>query len=71
TLPVSTASPERSFSKLSTIKTYYRSTMKQNRLNGLAMAYIHQDIRIDADEVLKMYCQKYTRRLEFGVQTME
>ncbi|CAF4550281.1 unnamed protein product, partial [Rotaria sp. Silwood2] len=71
TLPVSTASAERSFSKLSTIKTYYRSTMKQNRLNGLAMAYIHKDIRIDADEVLKMYCQKYTRRLEFGVQTME
>ncbi|CAF5165107.1 unnamed protein product, partial [Rotaria magnacalcarata] len=66
TLPVSTASAERSFSKLSSIKTYHRSTMKQNRLNGLAMAYIHKDINIDADEILKIYCQKYNRRLDFG-----
>ncbi|CAF4591068.1 unnamed protein product, partial [Didymodactylos carnosus] len=34
TLPVSTASAERSFSQLSRIKSYCRSTMKQNRLNG-------------------------------------
>ncbi|CAF4437051.1 unnamed protein product [Rotaria magnacalcarata] len=67
TLPVSTASAERSFSKLSSIKTYHRSTMKQNRLNGLAMAYIHKDINIDADEILKIYCQKYNRRLDFGM----
>jgi hypothetical protein len=40
---LSTASAERSFSQLSRIKSYCRSTMKQNRLNKLAAAYIHKD----------------------------
>ena len=67
TLPVSTASAERSFSNLSKVKTYYRSMMKQNRLNGLAIAYIHKDININPDEILKIYCQAYPRRLDFGM----
>ena len=67
TLPVSTASAERSFSNLSKVKTYYRSMMKQNRLNGLAIAYIHKDININPDKILKIYCQAYPRRLDFGL----
>jgi len=35
TIPVTVASAERSFSKLKLLKTYMRSTMKQERLNGL------------------------------------
>ncbi|XP_046742963.1 uncharacterized protein LOC124409411 [Diprion similis] len=37
TLPVTSASGERTFSKLKLIKTYLRSTMCQDRLNGLAV----------------------------------
>ncbi|CAF3312561.1 unnamed protein product, partial [Rotaria sp. Silwood2] len=37
TLPVTTATGERSFSTLKLVKTYLRSTMSENRLNGLAM----------------------------------
>lgn len=37
TTPVTVASAERSFSKLKLIKTYLRSTMSQERLNGLAI----------------------------------
>jgi hypothetical protein len=36
TIPVIVASAERNFSKLKLLKSYTRSTMKQERLNGLA-----------------------------------
>lgn len=39
-VPVTVAFVERSFSKLKLIKTYLRSTMSQERLNGLAMLSI-------------------------------
>ncbi|XP_060859153.1 52 kDa repressor of the inhibitor of the protein kinase-like [Metopolophium dirhodum] len=52
TLPVSTASSERSFSSLKRIKTYLRNTMSEKRLNGLAMLSIHRSISVDAKEVL-------------------
>ncbi|XP_052184180.1 uncharacterized protein LOC127796197 [Diospyros lotus] len=42
TIPVTVASAERSFSKLKLIKTYLRSTMSQDRLNGLAMLSIEK-----------------------------
>jgi len=67
TLPVSTASAERSFSQLSRIKSYCRSTMKQNRLNGLAAACIHKDLDINPDEILKLYTQMNSRRFDFGI----
>ena len=40
TIPVSVASAERSFSKLKLIKSYLRSCMSQERLNGLAIISI-------------------------------
>ncbi|XP_064078550.1 uncharacterized protein LOC135195979 [Macrobrachium nipponense] len=44
TTPVTVASAERSFSKLKLIKTYLRSTMTQERLNGLAIISINREI---------------------------
>ena len=44
TLPVTVASAERSFSKLKLLKNYLRSTISQERLNGLAMCTIERDI---------------------------
>ena len=44
TLPVSSATAERSFSALKYLKSYLRSTMSEDRLNGLALAYIHRDL---------------------------
>ncbi|XP_029340933.1 zinc finger MYM-type protein 1-like [Acyrthosiphon pisum] len=52
TLPVSTATPKRSFSTLKRLKTYLRSTMNETRLNGLAMMSIHGDIHLDVDEII-------------------
>ena len=50
TTPVSVASAERSFSKLKLIKTYIRSTMKQERLVGLAFISIENELASTDDD---------------------
>ena len=44
TIHVTVAHAERSFSKLTLIKSYLRSTMSQERLSGLAMLSIEKDM---------------------------
>ncbi len=44
TIPVTVAAVDRSFSKLKLIKTYLRSTMAQERLSGLAVISINDDV---------------------------
>jgi hypothetical protein len=44
TLPLTVASAKRSFSKLKLLKTYLRSTMSQERLNGLSIYNIEMKI---------------------------
>ena len=64
TLPVTTATTERSFSVLKLLKTYLRSTMSETRLNGLAMMYIYRDVPVDIDAVIDEFA-KSNRRLAF------
>lgn len=52
TLPVTTCSCERSFSSLKFLKNYLRNSTGDDRLNGLALMYIHPEIHISEDEVL-------------------
>lgn len=66
-IPITTASAERSFSSLKRIKTYLRSTMGQERLNGLAMLHINKDIQVKPEEVLDMFAEKHKRRLQFDL----
>jgi hypothetical protein len=61
-LPVSIATPERSFSCLKGIKTYLRNTTGQERLNGLASMNIHKDINVSVDEVFEEFFKK-TRKI--------
>ena len=49
TISVSVASAERSFSKLKLIKSYLRSTMSQERLNGLAILSIEKEVLEEFD----------------------
>jgi hypothetical protein len=49
TLPVSTATAERSFSTLRRLKTYLRTSMGEDRLNGLALMSIHRNIAGNID----------------------
>lgn len=66
TLPVTTATSERSFSALKYIKNYsLRFTMSQDRLNGLAHLYVNRDIELNYDDVIDEF-SKVNRRLDFN-----
>jgi len=41
-LPVTSATPKRTFSVLKRLKTYLRATMNEERLNSLALSYNKQ-----------------------------
>ena len=58
TMPVSTATPERSFSTMRRVKTYMRSTMRAERLSGLALLHAYRDRTIDTDKVVQQFCAK-------------
>ena len=58
TLPVTTATAERSFSGLRRLKTYLRSTMTHTRLTGLAHLNINRDIHITSKEVVDKFAQE-------------
>ena len=60
TVPVTVASAERSFSKLKLLKNYLRSTMSQERLNGLAMCCIEKTMldSIDLDTLIDDFASK-------------
>ena len=64
TLPVTTSECERTFSSLKCLKTYTRSTMKEERLSGLALIYIHKDMELDYKEIINIFARKYPRRLK-------
>jgi hypothetical protein len=67
TVPVTVSSAERSFSKLKLLKNYLRSTMSQERLNGLAMCTIERDIldSIDLSTVLDDFASRNAGRQIF------
>ena len=58
TIPVTTASCERSFSSLKRIKSYLRSRMGQERLSFLAVLAIEREADIDLDKVIDIFAQK-------------
>lgn len=62
-LPISTSTPERSFSSLRRLKTYLRNATGEERLTALAMLSIHRDITITTDEVLDKFSSDHPRKL--------
>ncbi|XP_072043204.1 zinc finger MYM-type protein 1-like [Amphiura filiformis] len=64
TIPATTASAERSFSKLKIIKTYRRSTMAENRLSGLSILSIERQFveKIDFEETIDIFANLGCRR---------
>ena len=64
TIPVTVASAERSFSKLKLLKTYLRSTMTQERLNGLAILSIESEFfrNLDYRKIIEDFASRNARR---------
>ena len=52
TLPVSSATAERSFSALRLLKSNLRTTLTESRLHGVSLMYIHSDVAIDNNNVV-------------------
>jgi hypothetical protein len=69
TVPISSAAAERTFSMLRRIKLWTRSTMKQERLNHLALLHEHQDLleQVDLRKIAEDFVSKNPeRRRVFG-----
>ena len=66
TLPVTSCTPERSFSGLKRIKTSIRSTMGNERLTSLSLLHFHRDIDINIEEVMNDFARRYPRRLQLA-----
>ncbi|KAK9714019.1 hypothetical protein RND81_06G065900 [Saponaria officinalis] len=64
TIPVTVASAERSFSKLKILKSYMRSTILQERLNGLALIAIEKDLleKVDYRSLIDEFALRKARR---------
>ena len=63
TIPITTCQCERCISRLMIIKTYMRSTMTEERLNGLALLSIHRDIDLNMDDIINRFARKNERRM--------
>ncbi|XP_060879463.1 52 kDa repressor of the inhibitor of the protein kinase-like [Metopolophium dirhodum] len=61
TLPVSTASAERSFSTLKRLKTYLRNAIGQERLTGLTLLNIYRDVTVDPLLIVNKLTQRRKR----------
>ena len=63
TIPISSASCERSISTLRNLKTYLRSTMVQDRLNGLALMHAHREMELDLEQIIDLFANLHPRRM--------
>ena len=63
TLPVTVANAERSFSKLKLIKSYLRSSISQERLDGLSLLAIENEAanELDAGELIDKFANNKAR----------
>ena len=65
-MPVASATAEMSFSVLRHLKTYVRSTMKNDRLSSLGLMHINRDFEVDLYEAMEVFVSAKTRRADFG-----
>lgn len=65
TMPVATATAERSFSVLRRIKNFLRTTMGESRLSSLGLMHIHREIDINVEDVVDEFAAKKNRKMDF------
>ena len=65
TMPVASATADRSFSVLRRLKTYARPTMKNDRLSSLRLIYIHRYFEVDLYKAMEVFVSAKTQRADF------
>ena len=63
-IPVTTCTPERTFSTIKRLKNYLRNSTGQERLVGLALMSIHRSCKVNTEEVIAEFSSKKARRLK-------
>jgi len=63
--PVTSETVERSNSSLRFVKSGFRSTRREDRLNALFLLFIHKDIALDCDASIDDYAKRNQRRMAF------
>ena len=68
TILVTVASAERSFSKLKLIKSYLRLTMLQERLSGLAILSIENEmlVELECKKLISNFPSQKARKINFN-----
>ncbi|XP_066029066.1 52 kDa repressor of the inhibitor of the protein kinase-like [Pocillopora verrucosa] len=66
TIPISSASCERSISSLRNLKNYLRNTMTQDRLNGMALMHAHRDMDFDLECIIDLFAELHPRRMRMA-----
>ena len=64
TLPITTCQCERSISALRRLKSYLRTTMTEDHLQGLALLHVHNGFKVDIERVISAFARKHPRRME-------
>lgn len=67
TIPITTATAERSFSTLRCLKSYLRSTMTDKRLNNLLLIHTHKDLcdKLDLVKIAQSFVSANNRRKNY------
>jgi hypothetical protein len=65
TMPVSSASSERSFSAMRRVKNCPRATMGDERLSHLSLLHIHRTRNLSVEDVINKFAVRTNRRLDF------
>ena len=65
TMPIASATAERSFILQRCLKNYARSTMKNDRLSSLGLVHIHRDFEVDLYKAMEMIVSAKTRTADF------
>ena len=63
-IPVTTSEPERSFSALRRLESCLRSSMSEDRLNGLALLNVYKEIEINIADIINKFAGTGNGRLE-------
>ena len=67
TVPVTSASCERSFSAMKFIKNYLRNKMSDERLSNLTLLYVHKLRKLDPYKIAKIFSRQSVRGIPFPV----
>ena len=62
-MPATAATIEKARLLLKFVKNDLRLTMRENRLNGLMLLYIHKDIVLDYETIINHFANKHQREM--------